>query len=128
MTLAPEKIQALMISWSPAAKPVVEMDQELRFNGHIKDIAQKASHRVTALRRVAGFFDKGDKLLLYKAQIRSYLEYAALVDVVYSLTHQEAGQHPVSSPTTGGCCRPHPPSSSQQVPLTHWNTAGTSWH
>lgn len=56
----------------------VEVDRELRFDGHIKDIAKKASHRITALRRMAGFLDKGGKLLLYKAQIRPYLEYAAL--------------------------------------------------
>ncbi|KAG0716444.1 hypothetical protein GWK47_009697 [Chionoecetes opilio] len=37
-----------------------------------------ASHRVSALRRVASFFDREGKLLLYKAQIRPYLEYAAL--------------------------------------------------
>ncbi|KAG0711866.1 hypothetical protein GWK47_019692 [Chionoecetes opilio] len=56
----------------------VEVDRELRFNGHIKYIAKKASHRVSALRRVASFLDRGGKLLLYKAQIRPYLEYAAL--------------------------------------------------
>ncbi|KAG0723894.1 putative RNA-directed DNA polymerase from transposon X-element [Chionoecetes opilio] len=56
----------------------VEVDRELRFDGHIKHIAKKASHRVSALRRVARFLDRGGKLLLYKAQIRPYLEYAAL--------------------------------------------------
>ncbi|KAG0726081.1 Lys-63-specific deubiquitinase BRCC36 [Chionoecetes opilio] len=34
--------------------------------------------RVSALGRVASFLDRGGKLLLYKAQIRPYLEYAAL--------------------------------------------------
>ncbi|KAG0726172.1 hypothetical protein GWK47_004435 [Chionoecetes opilio] len=52
--------------------------RELRFDGHIKHIAKKASHRVSALRRVASFLDRGRKLLLYKAQIWPYLEYAAL--------------------------------------------------
>ncbi|KAG0700520.1 hypothetical protein GWK47_025535 [Chionoecetes opilio] len=56
----------------------VEVDRELRFYGHIKRIAKKASHSVSALRRVARFLDRGGKLLLYKAQIRPYLEYAAL--------------------------------------------------
>ncbi|KAG0724252.1 Down syndrome cell adhesion molecule-like protein Dscam2 [Chionoecetes opilio] len=56
----------------------VEVDRELRFDGHIKHIAKKASHRVSVLRRVASFLDRGGKLLLYKAQIRPYLEYAAL--------------------------------------------------
>ncbi|KAG0724119.1 hypothetical protein GWK47_041300 [Chionoecetes opilio] len=54
------------------------MDKQLRFDGHIKHIARKASHRVSALRRVASFLDRGRKLLLYKAQIRPYLKYAAL--------------------------------------------------
>ncbi|KAG0715595.1 hypothetical protein GWK47_011582 [Chionoecetes opilio] len=56
----------------------VEVDRELRFNGHIKHIVKKTSHRVSALRRVASFLDRERKLLLYKAQIRPYLEYAAL--------------------------------------------------
>ncbi|KAG0722809.1 hypothetical protein GWK47_043870 [Chionoecetes opilio] len=56
----------------------VEVDRELRFDDHIKHIAKKASHRVSALRRVASFLDRGGKLLLCKAQIRPYLEYATL--------------------------------------------------
>ncbi|KAG0730572.1 hypothetical protein GWK47_027961 [Chionoecetes opilio] len=56
----------------------VEVDRELRFDAHIKQIAKMASHRVSALRRVANFLDRGEKFLLYKAQIRPYLEYAAL--------------------------------------------------
>ncbi|KAG0722510.1 hypothetical protein GWK47_044366 [Chionoecetes opilio] len=56
----------------------VEVDRELRFDGHIKHIAKKASHRVSALRRESSSSDRGGKLLLYKAQIRPYLEYAAL--------------------------------------------------
>ena len=50
----------------------LEVGRELRFDDHIKHIAQKASHRVTVLWRRAGFLDKGDKLLLYKAQIWPY--------------------------------------------------------
>ena len=56
----------------------VEVDRGLRFDGHIKHIAQKASHRVSALRRTASFLDRRGRLILYKAQIRPYLEYAAL--------------------------------------------------
>ncbi|KAG0726550.1 hypothetical protein GWK47_000415 [Chionoecetes opilio] len=100
VTFAPEKTQAMVVSRSPAAGPEVEgklrfggvplplqedvkvlgveVDRELRFDSHIKHIAKKASHRVSALRRVASFLDMGGKLLLYKAQIRLYLEYAAL--------------------------------------------------
>ena len=71
VTFAPEKTQAMVISRSPATKLATEGKlyfngvplplQEtvkilgvevggLRFDGHIKHIAQKASHRVTALR------------------------------------------------------------------------------
>ncbi|KAG0723792.1 hypothetical protein GWK47_041933 [Chionoecetes opilio] len=100
VNFAPEKSQAMVVSRSPAAGPAVEgrlrfggvplplqgavkvlgvkVDRDLRFDGHTKHIAKKASHRVSALRRVARFLDRGGKLLLYKAQIRPYLEYAAL--------------------------------------------------
>ena len=97
---APEKTQAMVVSRSPAAGPAVEericfggvplplqeaikilgveVDRGLRFDGHIKHIAKMASHRVSALRRTASFLDRKGRLLLYKAQIRPYLEYAAL--------------------------------------------------
>ncbi|KAG0712090.1 hypothetical protein GWK47_002146 [Chionoecetes opilio] len=100
VTFAPEKTQAMVVSRSPAAGPAVEgrlrfggvplplqeavkvlgveVDRELRFDGHIKHIAKKASHRVSALRKVASFLDRGGKLLLYKAQIRPYLEYVSI--------------------------------------------------
>ncbi|KAG0723422.1 Transposon TX1 uncharacterized protein [Chionoecetes opilio] len=100
LTFAPEKTQAMVVSQSPAAGPAVEgrlrfggvplplqeavkvlgveVDRELKFDGHIKHIAKKASRRVSALRRVVSFLDRGGKLLLYKAHIRPYLEYAAL--------------------------------------------------
>ena len=80
MTFAPEMTQAMVISRSPAAKlaaegklsfngiPLpfqetvenlgVEVNRELRFDSHIKHIAQKISDRVTDLRRMAGFLDK----------------------------------------------------------------------
>ena len=100
VNFAPEKTQAMVVSRSPAAGPAVagrlrfgdsllplkdsvkilgvEVDRELRFDEHVKHIAKKASHRVSALRRMAGFLDREGRLLLYKAQIRPYLEYAAL--------------------------------------------------
>ncbi|KAG0715054.1 putative RNA-directed DNA polymerase from transposon X-element [Chionoecetes opilio] len=67
----------------------VEVDRELRFDGHIKHIAKMASHRVSALRRVASFLDRGGKLLLllYKVQIRPYLEYAALSWMLCAASH-----------------------------------------
>ncbi|KAG0722636.1 hypothetical protein GWK47_044120 [Chionoecetes opilio] len=109
VNFAPEKTQAMVVSRSPAAGPAVErrlrfggvplplqeaakvlgveVDRELRFDGHIKHIAKKASHRVSALRRVASFLDRGGKLLLYKAQIRPYLEYAALSRMSCAASH-----------------------------------------
>ncbi|KAG0718893.1 hypothetical protein GWK47_051595 [Chionoecetes opilio] len=109
VTFAPEKTQALVVSRYPAAGPAVEgrlrfggvplrlqvavkvlgveVDRELRFDGHIKHIAKKASHKVSALRRVASFLDRGGKLLLYKAQIRPYLEYAALSCMSCAASH-----------------------------------------
>ncbi|KAG0724218.1 hypothetical protein GWK47_041091 [Chionoecetes opilio] len=54
----------------------VEVDREL--DGHIKHMAKKVSHRISAQRMVARFLDRGGKLLLYKDQIQPYLEYAAL--------------------------------------------------
>ncbi|KAG0712711.1 RNA-directed DNA polymerase from mobile element jockey [Chionoecetes opilio] len=61
-------IQEWGTRWQEAVKVLgVEVDRELRFDGHIKHIAKKASYRVSALRRVASFLDRGGKLLLYKA-------------------------------------------------------------
>ena len=56
----------------------VEVDEQMRFDQHLKKIAHLASLRVSALRRVAKFLDAKGLLLLYKAQIRPYLEYATL--------------------------------------------------
>ena len=54
------------------------MDKELRFDSHLKKMVHQASLRVSALRRVSGHLDRQGILLLYKAQIRPYLEYAGL--------------------------------------------------
>ncbi|KAG0720249.1 hypothetical protein GWK47_048890 [Chionoecetes opilio] len=84
VTFAPEKTQAMVVSRSLAAGPAVagrlrfggvplplqeavkvlgvEVDRELKFDGHIKHIAKKASHRVSTLRRVASFLDRGGRL------------------------------------------------------------------
>ena len=109
VNFAPEKTQVMVVSRSPAAGHAmegrlrfggsslplqetlkilgVEMDRGLRFDGHINNIAHKASHRVSALRRVASFLDRDGRLLLYKAQIRPYLEYAALSWMSGAATH-----------------------------------------
>ena len=145
VTFALEKTQAMMISRSPVAKPAVkgklcfdgvflalqeifkilgvEVDQELRFDGHIKHIAQKASHWVTSLRKVAGFLDKGDKL--YKAQYcltQNMLPFRGCY--VQPRTPGNWKGSRVESYDWWMPQTPHP-SPSQRVSLTHWNTAGT---
>ncbi|KAG0713833.1 hypothetical protein GWK47_015309 [Chionoecetes opilio] len=56
----------------------VSSKEKARLLANLFSAKMKDSHRVSALRRVASFLDRGGKLLLYKAQIRPYLEYAAL--------------------------------------------------
>ncbi|XP_063884696.1 uncharacterized protein LOC135113371 [Scylla paramamosain] len=109
VTFAPEKTQAMVVSRSPAAEPAVEgglsfgglplelqesvkilgveVDQGLRFDRHLKHIALKASYRVSSLRRVANLLDRRGRLFLYKAQIRPYLEYAAISWMSCAATH-----------------------------------------
>ena len=97
---APEKTQAIVIFRSPAASPAVSermclgskilplqenikvlgatMDRGLRFDRHVTAVAQRASLRVSALRRMAGSLDSRGILTLYEAQIRTCMEYSAL--------------------------------------------------
>ncbi|XP_045130660.1 uncharacterized protein LOC123515839 [Portunus trituberculatus] len=65
----------------------VDLDRELRFDRHLKHVAHQASLRVSALRRVAGLLDKRGIQLLYKAQIRPYLEYGVLTWISSAATH-----------------------------------------
>lgn len=110
VTFAPEKTQAMVVSRSPAAMAAmagklsfgaaalplqddvkilgVEVDRGLRFDSHVKSIAKKASHRISALRRIASFLDRKGRLLLYKAQVRPHLEYAALSWMSCAATHR----------------------------------------
>ncbi|MPC57436.1 hypothetical protein E2C01_051416 [Portunus trituberculatus] len=46
----------------------VDVDRGLRFDSHVKTIAKKVSHRISALRKVAGFLNRIRRLLLYKVQ------------------------------------------------------------
>ncbi|XP_050733849.1 uncharacterized protein LOC127007175 [Eriocheir sinensis] len=66
----------------------VDLDRGLRFDRHLKHAAHQASLRVSALRRVANFLDKRGIMLLYKAQVRPYL------DVQRCHTPAEIGQPP----------------------------------
>ena len=106
---APNKTHAMVISRSPAAPQAVEgqlrfgdvrlplqdnikilgvtIDQELRFDQHIKSVARQTSQRVSALRRVAGSLDSRGILTLYKAQIRPCMEYGALTWMSGAATH-----------------------------------------
>lgn len=65
----------------------MDLDRELRFDRHLKHVAHQATLRVSALRRVANFLDKRGIMLLYKAQVRSYLEYGALTWMSSAATH-----------------------------------------
>ncbi|MPC54390.1 hypothetical protein E2C01_048304 [Portunus trituberculatus] len=56
----------------------VTIDRELRYDTHITSVARQTSQHVLALCRVAGCVDPRGILTLYKAQIRSCMEYGAL--------------------------------------------------
>ena len=93
-------------------RDVLPLQEEVKILGvevdsHIKPIAKKAFERISALRKVASFLDKKGRLLLYKAQVRPHLEYAALSWMSCAATHRKkTGQHPTPRSSTGGCC-PH---------------------
>ncbi|XP_063876897.1 uncharacterized protein LOC135109449 [Scylla paramamosain] len=56
----------------------VDVDGEIRFGLYYQTITLQASLLVSAPRRVESFLNSRGILLLYKAPIRPYLEYAAL--------------------------------------------------
>lgn len=65
----------------------VTFDSRLSFECHVKEIAHKASLKVSALRRMKHFLDAKGMLTLYKAQVRSSLEYAPLAWMSCSRSH-----------------------------------------
>nr|XP_027238108.1 uncharacterized protein LOC113829201 [Penaeus vannamei] len=65
----------------------VSFDYCLMFDAHLKEIAKKASTRVTLLRRIKHFLDARGLHALYNAQVRRFLEYAALPWMSASKTH-----------------------------------------
>ncbi|MPC75245.1 hypothetical protein E2C01_069630 [Portunus trituberculatus] len=81
------------LSFGSAALPLqedvkilgVEVDRGLRFDGHVKTIAKKASHRIHSEK--GGWLDRKGRLLLYKAQVRPHLEYAALSLTSFTTTN-----------------------------------------
>ena len=56
----------------------MEVDSKLCFDRHLESVARRASMRVTLLRRVRHLLDADGLLRLYKAQVRSVMEYSPL--------------------------------------------------
>ena len=56
----------------------ITIDSKLLWSKHISDISKRAGQRLGALRRVASKLDVVGRSTVYKAQIRSILEYACL--------------------------------------------------
>lgn len=53
-------------------------DSRLTFRTHIQQLARAASRKLTSLRRISWLMDSRGREVLYKAQIRSSLEYSCL--------------------------------------------------
>jgi len=56
----------------------VSYDKKLTFKTHIENIVRKASRKIASLRRISWLLDAKGREVLYKAQIRSVMEYAPL--------------------------------------------------
>ena len=56
----------------------VEFDNKLTFSWHVENLARKASAKISVLRRMKYLLDKRGLCMLYKAQVRSQLEYGFL--------------------------------------------------
>ena len=56
----------------------VTFDSKLLWSRHISDISKKAGQRLGALRKIANKLDTAGRATVYKAQIRSIMEYACL--------------------------------------------------
>ena len=56
----------------------VEFDSSLSFSRHVDNLARKASSKISVLRRMKQLLDKKGLCMLYKAQVRSHLEYGFL--------------------------------------------------
>ncbi|XP_045121812.1 uncharacterized protein LOC123510597 [Portunus trituberculatus] len=65
----------------------VEVDSRLLFDRHLVDVAQKASQKVTLLRRLRHLLDADGLLTLYKAQVRPIMEYAPLTWMSSARSH-----------------------------------------
>ncbi|XP_063859266.1 uncharacterized protein LOC135100375 [Scylla paramamosain] len=56
----------------------VTYDRKLSFRSHIERLAREASGKLVSLRRMSPLLDSRGMEVLYKAQVRSFLEYACL--------------------------------------------------
>ena len=56
----------------------VTIDSKLTWAKHISNIASRAGQKLGALRRVANKLDRRGRATVYKAQVRSVMEYASL--------------------------------------------------
>ncbi|KAG0720658.1 hypothetical protein GWK47_048072 [Chionoecetes opilio] len=106
----------------------VEVDRVLRFDGHIKHIAKKASQGLCPLCRgngVASFLDWGGEALALQRPDTPLLRVRRpLLERVQTRT-LGGWKHPASSPATGGCCRTPQPSAEPGSPLgTHGTPQG----
>ena len=67
-TLAPQEVEVLGVTY----------DHKLTFRSHIERLAREASGKLASLRRISHLLDSRGMEVLYKAQVRSSLEYACL--------------------------------------------------
>ena len=56
----------------------VTYDSKLQYKTHIENVARKASAKLTSMRRMSWLLNKKGKEVLYKAQVRSAMEYSML--------------------------------------------------
>ena len=56
----------------------VTIDSKLTWTKHVPDTASRAGQKLGALRRVVNKLDRGGRAIVYKAQMRSVMEYASL--------------------------------------------------
>ena len=106
---AAEKTQCMVISRSPSDSQMiqgrlsfnggtlnvddhlnilgVEFDSRLSFSRHVNNLARKASTKISVLRRMKPLLDKKGLSMLYKAQVRSHLEYGFLAWISCPRSH-----------------------------------------
>ena len=100
VTLAPDKTQAMLISRRQDINTLpppnihlegrqlqlqdsitilgVEVDSRLSFTSHAKKVAKNAAWKLSCIRRISNFLDAKGIEILYKAQVRSLMEYSPL--------------------------------------------------